>query len=140
MTATKYANEGPRALVHLGSLALGARALARELLGGAESAVDGWMSSLLGEDFASRLGRVPLTLTSRGTDPFGLDPQWTKWALSSVAFRFVRAMVELAPGKPSDEHRRNRARRRRRARVGVTRARTPVRPAATRCDLRRGAA
>jgi 1-acyl-sn-glycerol-3-phosphate acyltransferase len=28
---------------------------------------------------------VPLNLTATGVDPFGLDPQWTKYALASVA-------------------------------------------------------
>ena len=44
------------------------------------------MTSLLGEEFNERLARVPLALSSSGVDPFGLDPQWTKWALASVAF------------------------------------------------------
>lgn len=44
------------------------------------------MTSKLGEAFNERLARVPLNLTTTGVDPFGLDPQWTKYALASVAF------------------------------------------------------
>lgn len=43
------------------------------------------MTSKLGEEFNARLARVPLNLTATGVDPFGLDPQWTKYALASVA-------------------------------------------------------
>jgi 1-acyl-sn-glycerol-3-phosphate acyltransferase len=43
------------------------------------------MTSKLGEEFNARLARVPLNLTATGVDPFGMDPQWTKYALASVA-------------------------------------------------------
>jgi 1-acyl-sn-glycerol-3-phosphate acyltransferase len=91
-------------LARIGSLARGARALAQGLLGTATGAVDGWMTTLLGEDFNRRLARVPLTLTTRGTDQFGLDPQWTKWALASVAFlhrRYFRTEVHGAANVPT---------------------------------------
>jgi 1-acyl-sn-glycerol-3-phosphate acyltransferase len=92
------------ALTRLASFAAGARTLAKGLLGTAEGAVDGWMSSLLGEDFQGRIARVPMALTSQGTDPFGLDPQWTKWALASAAFlhrRYFRSEVRGAEHVPS---------------------------------------
>jgi 1-acyl-sn-glycerol-3-phosphate acyltransferase len=94
----------PYALTRLASFASGARTLARGILGTAEGRVDHWMSSLLGEDFQGRIGRVPMTLTSQGTDPFGLDPQWTKWALASAAFlhrKYFRSDVYGADNIPS---------------------------------------
>ena len=51
-----------------------------------DSAVDGWMSSLLTEEFNARIGRVPISLGPAGVDPFGLDPQWARYALASAAF------------------------------------------------------
>ena len=47
--------------------------------------VDDWMSSLLDEEFNARLARVPVRLGSAGVDPFGLDPEWTKYTLAAVA-------------------------------------------------------
>lgn len=91
-------------LARLGTFAQGLSSLARGLLGTATGTVDGWMTSLLGEDFNRRLARVPITLTSQGTDPFGLDPQWTKWALASVAFlhrRYFRTQVFGTANVPS---------------------------------------
>lgn len=43
------------------------------------------MSDKLGEEFNARLARVPLHLTEGGTDAFGMDPEWTKYALATVA-------------------------------------------------------
>jgi 1-acyl-sn-glycerol-3-phosphate acyltransferase len=91
-------------LARIGTFARGARALAESLLGTATGRVDGWMTTLLGEDFNRRLARVPLALTSQGTDPFGLDPQWTKWALASAAFlhrRYFRTEVHGAANVPA---------------------------------------
>lgn len=59
---------------------------ARRLIDATVGSVDDWMTGKLGEEFNERLARVPLNLTSTGVDEFGLDPQWTKWALASVAF------------------------------------------------------
>lgn len=59
--------------------------LARRLIDGAASSIDGWMTSKLSEEFNERLARVPLNLTATGVDEFGMDPQWTKYALASVA-------------------------------------------------------
>ena len=97
-------SSNPYALARLASFAAGARTVARGLLGAAEGTVDGWMSALLGEDFEGRLARVPMALTSQGTDPFGLDPKWTKWALSATAFlhrKYFRSDVHGAEHVPS---------------------------------------
>jgi 1-acyl-sn-glycerol-3-phosphate acyltransferase len=94
----------PYALTRLASFTAGARSLARGILGAAEGTVDGWMSSLLTEDFEGRISRVPMTLTSQGTDPFGLDPKWTKWALAAAAFlhrKYFRTEVHGAAHVPS---------------------------------------
>jgi 1-acyl-sn-glycerol-3-phosphate acyltransferase len=60
-------------------------ALARSAIASATTAIDDFMTARLGEEFNERLDRVPLALTSAGTDPFGLDPEWTKYALAAVA-------------------------------------------------------
>ncbi len=59
--------------------------LARRLVESAVGGIDSWMTGKLGEEFNERLARVPLSLTPTGVDEFGLDPQWTKYALASVA-------------------------------------------------------
>lgn len=59
--------------------------LARSLVDSATSSVDAWMTSKLGEEFNARLARVPLSLSPTGVDEFGLDPEWAKYALASVA-------------------------------------------------------
>jgi 1-acyl-sn-glycerol-3-phosphate acyltransferase len=79
-------NESPFPLARLGGFARGAGPLVRRLLGGAVSSVDDWMTSLLGEEFNARLSRVPVHVGDAGVDPFGLDPQWAKYALASTAF------------------------------------------------------
>ena len=37
------------------------------------------------EEFEARLARVPVQLGSAGVDPFGLDPDWTRYTLAAVA-------------------------------------------------------
>lgn len=62
------------------------------------------MTSKLGEEFNARLARVPLNLTSSGVDPFGMDPEWLKYALASVAFlhrHYFRTEVFGAENVPS---------------------------------------
>ncbi len=76
---------------------------ARRLLDGATSGIDGWMTDKLGEEFNERLQRVPMNLTTTGVDPFGLDPQWTKYALAAVAFlhrHYFRTVVSGAHHMP----------------------------------------
>ena len=79
-------NETTRALAKIGGFARSAAPFVRGLLGAAEQTLDDWLASRLGEDFNERLARVPLALGPAGVDPFGLDPQWAKYAIASVAF------------------------------------------------------
>lgn len=74
-----------RSLVRLGGGLRAAAPFARRVIDSAIGGVEGWMTDKLGEEFNARLARVPLKLTESGVDPFGLDPQWTKWALAVVA-------------------------------------------------------
>jgi 1-acyl-sn-glycerol-3-phosphate acyltransferase len=79
-------NHAPsRAIVRAGSLLRSFVPVLRGAVSGAASAVEDWMTSVLGEEFNERLLRVPLALGSGGVDPFGLDPRWTKWALAATA-------------------------------------------------------
>ena len=58
---------------------------------------------MLGEDFDKRLARVPLNLGASGVDAFGLDPQWTKYALAAIAYlhrRYFRSEVFGAKNIP----------------------------------------
>ncbi|APS00866.1 glycerol acyltransferase [Pajaroellobacter abortibovis] len=48
--------------------------------------MDEWLINFLGEDFPAKLARVPLHLTPTGVDPFGLDPEWTKYTLAFMGF------------------------------------------------------
>ncbi len=50
------------------------------------SAIDDATIRLLGRDFEDRLRRVSLPLASDGVDPFGLDPDWAKYAVGVAAF------------------------------------------------------
>ena len=75
-----------RSLTRLGGRLRALAPLARRIVDGATSGIDDWMTGKLGEEFNERLARVPLNLTATGVDEFGLDPQWTKYALASVAF------------------------------------------------------
>lgn len=74
------------------------------MLGSAEQGIDELLERLLGESFAERLGRVPLALGGAGVDPFGLDPQWAKYALATVAFlhrRYFRSEVHGVENVPT---------------------------------------
>ena len=41
---------------------------------------------LLGRDFEERLRRVPMPMAMGGVDPFGMDPEWAKYAVGIAAF------------------------------------------------------
>lgn len=62
-----------------------APALLARLFGSAGGALDDALERILGETFESRMGRVPLSLGSSGVDPFGLDPEWMKYVILTVA-------------------------------------------------------
>jgi 1-acyl-sn-glycerol-3-phosphate acyltransferase len=93
-------------LARLGGLARGAAPFVRKVLSDAVGSVDGWMTSLLGEEFNERLSRVPVNVGDTGVDPFGLDPQWAKYALASCAFLYryyfrveVHGAEHVPPGR-----------------------------------------
>jgi 1-acyl-sn-glycerol-3-phosphate acyltransferase len=50
------------------------------------SAFDDFTIRLLGRDFEDRLRRVPMPMAAAGVDPFGLDPEWAKYAVGVAAF------------------------------------------------------
>jgi 1-acyl-sn-glycerol-3-phosphate acyltransferase len=95
---------GPsRALARLKTWRDRAAPLAKLVFGAAETTVDGWMSSLLGEDFNERLARVPVALGQAGVDPFGFDPEWARFALAGCAFfhkKYFRTEVFGAENVP----------------------------------------
>ncbi|MFO0680109.1 MAG: lysophospholipid acyltransferase family protein [Polyangiaceae bacterium] len=69
-----------------------------------DSAVDAWLRTTLGEDFATRIERVPLALAATGVDPFGFDPEWAKYAMASIAFlhrHYFRTSVFGADNVPN---------------------------------------
>jgi 1-acyl-sn-glycerol-3-phosphate acyltransferase len=93
-----------RALAVVDSAARAAPGLLRRLVGAAEHTIDDIFEGLLGESFATRMARVPLALGSSGVDPFGLDPQWAKYALSTVALlhrKYFRSEVHGIENVPS---------------------------------------
>lgn len=53
---------------------------------GVRYAVDDLTIRLLGRDFEDRLRRVPMPTSAEGVDPFGLDPEWAKYAVGIAAF------------------------------------------------------
>jgi 1-acyl-sn-glycerol-3-phosphate acyltransferase len=100
------ASPASRALARIDSAARAAPGFLRRLVGSAEQTVDDLLERVLGEPFAERLGRVPLALGSSGVDPFGLDPQWAKYALATVAMlhrKYFRSEVygieHVPPGR-----------------------------------------
>jgi 1-acyl-sn-glycerol-3-phosphate acyltransferase len=95
-----------RALALVDSAARGAPGVLRRLLGSAEQSIDDVLERLLGERFSDRIARVPMALGSSGVDPFGLDPRWAKYALSTVAMlhrKYFRSEVHgienVPPGR-----------------------------------------
>ncbi len=65
------------------SLLRGAQERARAAAEEARDAAASWVASAVGDDVEARMKRVPVALGQAGVDPFGLDPRWTKWALTS---------------------------------------------------------
>jgi 1-acyl-sn-glycerol-3-phosphate acyltransferase len=73
------------ALARLGAAARHAPSFVRKLAESADDAIDDALEALLGESFAARMAKVPLTLGPSGVDAFGLDPEWTKYVILTVA-------------------------------------------------------
>ncbi|MGA7123137.1 MAG: lysophospholipid acyltransferase family protein [Polyangiaceae bacterium] len=93
-----------RALARIDGRARESRGLLRRLLGSAEHTLDEALERLLGEPYEARLSRVRLTLGPAGVDPFGLDPQWAKYPLLSVAAlhrRYFRTEVHGIENAPA---------------------------------------
>jgi 1-acyl-sn-glycerol-3-phosphate acyltransferase len=74
-----------QALARIDRAARDAPAFLGRLFGAAGEAVDDALERLLGEPFADRMARVPLSLGTTGVDPFGLDPEWMKYVILAVA-------------------------------------------------------
>ncbi len=93
-----------QALARIDAKPPASRGLLRRLLGSAEQTVDDSLERMLGERYDARLSRVPLTLGPAGVDPFGLDPQWAKYALLTIAAlhrRYFRTEVHGIENAPS---------------------------------------
>lgn len=75
-------------------------------VGSARQLLDDLATRLLGRDFEERLRRAHMPAANLGVDPFGLDPEWAKYALAVAAF-FYRAyfradvfgLERLPPGR-----------------------------------------
>jgi 1-acyl-sn-glycerol-3-phosphate acyltransferase len=92
------------ALARLDSAVRGAPGLLRRVLGAAEQSLDETLERLLGESLNARLSRVPMALGGSGVDPFGLDPEWAKFALTTVGLlhrRYFRTEVHGVENVPS---------------------------------------
>ncbi|MBK9258317.1 MAG: acyltransferase family protein [Polyangiaceae bacterium] len=80
-------NHAARALKRLEAFATReALPLARTTADIARTEIDEFTLRLLGPDFDDRLRRVPIPMANEGVDPFGLDPQWAKYAAGIGAF------------------------------------------------------
>jgi 1-acyl-sn-glycerol-3-phosphate acyltransferase len=93
-----------RALARIDSAVRGTPGFLRRVIGSAEQGIDDLLERLLGESFNERMGRVPLALGGAGVDPFGLDPQWAKYALATIAFlhrRYFRSEVHGVENVPT---------------------------------------
>ena len=80
--------------------------VARAATAAVQHAFDDLTIRLLGRDFEERLRRVPMPTAAGGVDPFGLDPEWAKYAIGVAAFfhRFyfrseVHGIGRVPPGR-----------------------------------------
>jgi 1-acyl-sn-glycerol-3-phosphate acyltransferase len=78
--------ERPSALSLAVSAARDALPLVRRTARSVKDAADELATTALGPDFEERLRRVNITAGSHGVDPFGLDPEWAKYAVATAAF------------------------------------------------------
>ena len=60
--------------------------IARSSADAARAAMGELITAALGRDFDDRIRRVPLPISESGVDPFGLDPEWAKYAVAVAAF------------------------------------------------------
>jgi 1-acyl-sn-glycerol-3-phosphate acyltransferase len=75
-------------------------------VGSARQMLDELATRMLGRDFEERLRRAHMPAASLGVDPFGLDPEWAKYALAVAAFFYrayfraeVSGLERLPPGR-----------------------------------------
>lgn len=52
----------------------------------AQQWADELRARMVGSDFEERLAQVSLPISENGVDPFGLDPNWAKYAIATAAF------------------------------------------------------
>ena len=85
-----------RALARIDSAARATPGLLRRVFGVAEQTLDDLLDRLEGERFDERMQRVPIALGAAGVDPFGMDPQWARYALTTIGLlhrRYFRTEV-----------------------------------------------
>jgi 1-acyl-sn-glycerol-3-phosphate acyltransferase len=85
-----------RALARIDSAARATPGLLRRVFGVAEQTLDDLLDRLMGERFDERMQRVPMALGAAGVDPFGMDPQWARYALTTIGLlhrRYFRTEV-----------------------------------------------
>lgn len=68
------------------SAAKDALPLVRRTVRSVRSTADDLATTALGPDLEERLKRVNIAAGGAGVDPFGLDPQWAKYAVATAAF------------------------------------------------------
>lgn len=75
-------------------------------VGSARQMLDELATRMLGRDFEERLRRAHMPAANLGVDPFGLDPEWAKYALAVAAFFYrayfraeVHGLERLPPGR-----------------------------------------
>lgn len=60
--------------------------LAQRLVASVTSGAEAAWRTFIGQQIEARLGRVPVHAGSGGVDPFGLDLEWVKYSLGTIAF------------------------------------------------------
>lgn len=74
------------ALAIAASAARDALPLLRRTAKSAQQIADDVATTALGPDFEDRMRRVQIAASAGGVDPFGLDPEWAKYAIATAAF------------------------------------------------------
>jgi 1-acyl-sn-glycerol-3-phosphate acyltransferase len=60
--------------------------LAQRLVASVANGAEAAWRTFIGQQIEARLGRVPVHAGSGGVDPFGLDLEWVKYSLGTIAF------------------------------------------------------